>query len=310
MDRIDLFRIFIRVVDCGSFTRAADVMNMPRSTVSAAVAELESRVGTRLLHRTTRSVSLTSDGRAFYERCLRVIPDVEETENLFRQNDSQPVGKIRFDVPGRIGRLIIAPSLPEFFTRYPHMMLEMGASDRNVSLAEEGIDCALRVGKLTDSSLVARKLGFLEFINVAAPAYIALHGRPDTPSDLPRHLAVNYASPTTGRVESWEWPENGSYQSAVLRGRITVNNAEAYIACCLAGMGLIQIPQYDVQTHLESGDLIEVMPAYRHRPLPVQLLYPHRKHLSRPLQTFIAWAEPLLREKLLLNEPNPDPAKR
>ncbi|WP_213991747.1 LysR family transcriptional regulator [Sodalis sp. dw_96] len=304
MDRIDLFRILIQVVERGSFTRAADVMNMPRSTVSAAVAELETRVGTRLLHRTTRSVSLTSDGRAFYERCLRVIPEVEETENLFRQKTIQPTGKIKIDVPGRIGRLIIAPSLPEFFARYPQMTLEMGTADRNVSLAEEGIDCALRVGKLPDSSLVARKLGTLKFINVAAPAYIARHGKPHTPSDLPRHLAVNYASPTTGRVENWEWPENDGYQSAVLPSQITVNNAEAYIACCLAGLGMIQIPQYDVQKHLEAGELIEVMPDYPSRPLPVQLLYPHRKHLSRPLQTFIAWAEPLLVNRLLLNAPD------
>ncbi|XBS71316.1 LysR substrate-binding domain-containing protein [Acerihabitans sp. KWT182] len=184
----------------------------------------------------------------------------------------------------------------------------MGTSDRNVSLAEEGIDCALRVGELADSSMVARKLGNLVLINVAAPAYIARHGRAGTPADLPAHLAVNYASPTTGRVEGWQWPEGGGYRSAVLQSRITVNSAEAYIACCLAGMGMIQIPWYDVQKHLKTGELVEVMPGFRARPLPVQLLYPHRKHLSRPLQAFIAWAEHLLVEKLLLNAANGDSA--
>jgi len=301
MDRIDLFRIFIRVVDCASFIRAADGMNMPKSTISSAIAELEARVGTRLLNRTTRSVSLTSDGRIFYERCLTVIPQVEDTENLFRLNDTQLKGKIKVNVPGRIGRLILAPSLPDFFLRYPQLELEMGVSDRNVNLIEEGVDCALRVGELTDSNLISQRLGYLTLINVAAPAYLNHYGKPSIPSDLLSHLAINYASPTTGRIEGWEWSEKDGCCSVIMRSQVTVNNAEAYIACCLAGLGMIQIPQYDVHHHLASGELIEVMPDYRPQPLPVTILTPHRKHLSRALLSFTSWAEPLLKRRLFLD---------
>lgn len=300
MDRIDLFRIFVQVADSGGFIRAADTMNRPGSTVSAAIKELENRLGTRLLHRTTRSVSLTSDGHAFYERCQRVIQEVEDAENLFRQSDVQPAGKIRIDVPGRIGRLLIAPSLPDFFARYPEITLEMGVTDRSVSLTEEGVDCALRVGELNDSGLVARKLGDLKFINVASPDYLAAHGKPQTPAELAHHYAVGYASPTTGRTEKWEWMEQGRWQSTDMRGKVTVNSAEAYIACCVAGLGMIQVPEYDVQTCIHAGQLTEVMPDYRPRSLPVTLLYPHRRHLSRPLRVFIAWLEPLLKAKMLL----------
>ncbi|MGV1987860.1 LysR family transcriptional regulator [Agrobacterium sp. 22-221-1] len=299
MDRIDLFRIFTRVVDCASFTRAADTLGIPRSSVSAAVQELEGRVGARLLNRTTRKVSPTEDGSAFYERCQRLIADVEDAENLFRQTAAQPSGRLRIDVPGRIGRLVIAPALPEFLELYPQIDVALGVTDRAVDLVEDNIDCVLRVGPLSDSGLIARPIGKLPLINVAGPSYLARHGTPKTPHGLSRHWAVNYASPSSGRVENWEWIEGETLHSLSMRGRVTVNNAEAYIACCLAGLGLIQIPAYDVRPHLESGDLIEVMPTHRAEPMPMTLLYPHRQHLSRRLQVFAEWLEALLRRRLL-----------
>lgn len=304
MDRIDLFRIFTRVVDCASFTRAADTLGVPRSSVSAAVQELEARVGARLLHRTTRKVSPTQDGTAFYERCQRVIADVEETENLFRQTAAQPSGRLRIDVPGRIGRLIIAPALPDFLVRYPQINIDLGVTDRAVNLIEDSVDCVLRVGPLSDSGLIARPIGKLLLINVASPDYLARCGTPQTPDDLGDHSAVNYGSPSTGRVEDWEWVEDGALRTLPLRGRVTVNSAEAYIACCLAGLGLIQIPAYDVKRHLEAGDLVEVMPGHRAEPMSMTLLYPHRQHLSRRLQVFADWLEALLRRKLLISAEN------
>lgn len=299
MDRIDLFRTFCRVVECASFTRAADTLGLPRSSVSAAVIDLEARVGARLLHRTTRKVSPTQDGAAFYERCLRLIADVEETEGLFRQTAVGLSGKLRIDVPGRIGRLIIAPALPEFLARYPQLDIELRVTDRAVNLVEESVDCVLRVGALSDSGLVARKVGDLALINVASPAYLAVYGAPGSPGDLGDHLAVNYASPSTGRVEDWEWIEAGEVRMVPLRARATVNSAEAYIACCLAGLGLIQIPAYDVRGHLDAGELIEVMPDHRAAAMPMTLLYPHRQHLSRRLQVFADWLEALLKRALL-----------
>jgi LysR family transcriptional regulator for bpeEF and oprC len=298
LDRIDLFRIFVRVVECASFTRAADTLGMPRSSTSAAVAELEGRVGARLLHRTTRRVTPTEDGANFYRRCVGVIANVEEIEGLFRQSGPKPSGKLRIDVPGRIGRLLVAPALPAFLDEYPGIDIELGVSDRTVNLIEDRVDCVLRVGTLSDSSLVARSIGELLLINVASPDYLARHGKPESVADLADHWAVNYASPSTGRVEPWEWLEDGEARTLTMRGRVTVNSAEAYIACCLAGSGLIQIPAYDVRRHLEAGELVEVMPAHRARPLAMTLLYPHRQHLARRVQIFADWLEMLMRDVL------------
>lgn len=298
MDRIDLFRIFARVVECASFTRAADTLGLPRSSVSAAVQELESRVGARLLHRTTRKVSPTQDGVVLYDRCLRLVADVEETERLFRQTPASPSGKLRIDVPGRIGRLIIAPALPDFLGRYPGIDIDLGVTDRAVDLVENSIDCVLRVGPLGDSRLIARPIVELELINVASPAYLQRHGIPRTPDDLPAHLAVNYASPSSGRVEAWEWLEHGALRALPMRARVTVNSAEAYIACCLAGLGLIQIPAYDVQLHLAAGELVEVIPDHRAAPMPMTLLYPHRQYPPRRLQVFADWLDALLKREL------------
>lgn len=299
MDRIDLFRTFARVVECASFTRAADTLGLPRSSVSAAIQELEGRVGARLLHRTTRKVSPTQDGAAFYERCLRLIADVEETESLFRQNVAGPAGRLRIDVPGRIGRLVIAPALPDFLTRYPDIDIDLGITDRAVNLIEDSVDGVLRVGPLVDSGHIARAIGSLPLINVASPAYLERHGIPQDPADLDGHFAVNYASPSTGRVEEWEWAVDGEVRTRAMGGRVSVNSAEASIACCLAGLGLIQIPAYDVRRHIAAGELVEVMPAHRAAPMPMTLLYPNRQHLSRRFQVFADWLEQLLRRDLL-----------
>ncbi|MCX8999736.1 LysR family transcriptional regulator [Rhizobiaceae bacterium BDR2-2] len=299
MDRIDLFRIFARVVECSSFTRAADTLGLPRSSVSAAVQDLEGRVGARLLHRTTRKVAPTQDGAAFYEKCLSLIADVEETENLFRQTDARPSGRLRIDVPGRIGRLIIAPALPEFLDLYPGIDIDLGVTDRAVSLIEDSVDCVLRVGPLADSSLIARSIGELTLINVASPDYLKRRGIPRTPDDLPDHAAVNYASPSSGRVEDWEWIEDGVLRSSPMHARVTVNSAEASIACCLAGLGLIQIPAYDVRHYLDAGELVEVMPDHRAEPMALTLLYPHRQHLSRRLQVFADWLDKLMKRDVL-----------
>ena len=231
---------------------------------------------------------------AFYDHCLRLIADVEEAENLFRHDGASPRGLLRVNLPGRIGRLLVAPRLPEFLGRYPDVDIELGVTDRAVNLVEDGIDCVLRVGPLHDSGLIARRMGDLDLVNVASPAYLARHGVPRAPTDLARHQAVRYASPSTGRIEEWEWEEGGNTHSLPMSGRVTVNSAEAFIACCLAGLGLIQIPAYDVADLLCSGALVEVLPQWRAAPLPMALLYPHRKHLSRRIQLFADWLEEVL----------------
>lgn len=300
LDRIDLLRIFARVVECASFTRAAETLGMPRSSVSTAVRDLETLLGTRLLQRTTRVVSPTHDGSAFYERSLRLLGDYEEIEGLFRQSPARPQGKLRVNVPGRFGRLIIAPALPEFLSAYPDVEIELGVTDRAVDLVVEGIDCAVRVGTLGDSGLIARKLGDLPLLNCASPGYLKARGTPKRIADLDRHLAVNYASPSSGRLESWEYvAAGGTVVSVPMRAQVTVNSAEAYIACCLAGLGLIQIPAYDVREHLADGRLVEVMRNLKPPSMPMTLLYPHRQHLSRRLQVFVEWVTALLYNRVL-----------
>ncbi len=261
--------------------------------------ELEGRLGTRLLHRTTRRVAPTQDGAAFYERCLRLIADVEDAEALFRAAPSQAIGRLRVDMPGRIGRLIVAPALPGFLDRYPGIEIEIGMTDRAVNLVEDGADCVLRVGAQSDPGLTARPLGTLALINVASPAYLARHGTPRTPRDLDEHWSIAYASPSTGRVEPWEWLEAGGLHRMAVRSRVTVNSAEGSIACCLAGLGLIQIPEFDVRRHIEAGELVEIMPDHRAEPMPMALLYLPRRHLLRRLQVFVAWLETLLQAAIL-----------
>lgn len=295
MDRIDQLKIFARVAATGSFTQAADQLGLPRPSVSAALQQLEARLGARLLHRTTRRVSLTHDGDALLERARTLVADAEDLEQQFRPADGALSGRLKVDVPSRIARRVIAPALPDFFAQHPGIELELGSTDRTVDLVQEGIDCALRVGPLASSSLVARPLGRFTLINCASPVYLARHGAPAAPGELAHHIAVHYASPTTGRLAPWEWRRDDGENVAVrMTGHVTANNAETYIACALAGLGLIQIPRFDVQSHLADGSLVEVLPQARAETLPVHLVYSHRRHLSRRLQAFTGWLATLL----------------
>ncbi|MGF1641004.1 MAG: LysR family transcriptional regulator [Rhodospirillales bacterium] len=291
MDRIDLYRIFVRVVEARSFTRAADTLHLPRSSVSTAIADLETRMGARLLNRTTRTVAPTDEGEAFYDRCLAFLAEGEEMEAMFRTASHQITGRIRVEMPGRIGRLIVAPVLPEFLAQWPGIQVELGMTDRAVDLVVERVDCALRVGQLADSGLRARTLGQIAQINVASPGYLALHGTPGLPDDLEAHWQVAYASPSTGRVADWEWQEGRRNHSRPVPWRVSANSAEGYIAAALAGMGLIQIPAFDVSGHLAAGELVEVMQGHRPEAMPMTLLFPGNPRMMRRLTAFADWLE-------------------
>jgi len=297
MDRLDVMRVFVRVAETGSFTKTADELGLPRATVSIAVQQLEATLGARLLHRTTRRVQLTQDGTSLLERCRTLLADMDEVEGLFRQNPHQVSGKLKVDVPSRLGRLLITPALPEFFEHYPNIELELGVTDRNIDLVREGVDCAIRAGQLVDSSLVSRRLAQMEVANCASKSYIDKYGLPQTIEDLAQHWAVNYASPTTGRLFPWDYVEDGVTKSLMMRSFVTVNNAEIYLASCLSGMGLIQVPACDLVDYFSSGELVDVMPHLRSPPMPICAVYPHRRHLSRRVQAFIDWFQDLLKRK-------------
>ncbi|MCD4501347.1 LysR family transcriptional regulator [Chromobacterium vaccinii] len=293
-------RVFAAVVDCGGFTRAAQQLQLPRATVSSAVQQLEAQLGARLLHRTTRRVQLTLDGGTFYERCQQLLADFDELESLFSQQGASPRGKLRIDVPGPIGRQVLAPALPAFFRLYPDIELELGVTDRPVDLIQEGVDCVIRVGALAESRLVARRIGMLPQGNYASPDYLAAFGAPASPDELAGHRAVNYASPSTGKVFAWEYLQDGERRELALKSQVSVNQVESYIACALAGLGMIQLPRYDAEPHVAAGRLMEVLAGWPPPAMPVSVLYPHRRHLSRRVQVFVEWASALLRERLRL----------
>ncbi|GBQ35347.1 LysR family transcriptional regulator [Gluconacetobacter azotocaptans] len=299
MDRIDLFRIFARVVACGHFTQAAQTLHLPRSTVSTSIRTLETLLGTRLIHRTTRRMALTEDGRMFHDRCLRLLQEYDEAETLFRRGAAPLHGRLRINVPARLGRLVIAPALPDFLGRYPGIALDMGSTDRAVDLVWEGVDCAVRVGVLEDSGLIARPVGQLTLVNCASPDYLARHGIPRETAELARHVAVGYTAPATGRTEEWEVAGRDGVRLMALPSRVTVNCAESYIACCLAGLGLIQVPLYDVRAHLDTGALVEVLPDARAAPMPVHLVFPHRGPRTRRLAVFADWLTSLLAARVI-----------
>lgn len=299
MDRIQQLEAFVRVAETGSFTRAAELLGLPRSTVSTLVQALEARLGVRLLDRTTRRVALTADGESYYARAARLLTDFEEAEAPFLEEEAPIRGRLRVDAPARIARLILAPALPGFFTRHPEIELELGSTDRAVDLIQEGVDCVLRVGGSSDPLLIVEPLGLLTQLNCASPGYLARYGVPQRIEDLSSHFAVHYASPATGALDEWEYVDaQGRARRVPMRALVTVNNAETYLACCLADMGLIQVPAYDAQQDLRAGRLVEVLPQWRAAPMQIALMYPRRRHGSRRLHAFIDWLREVLVEPL------------
>ena len=297
MDRLQTLSIFARVAEMESFTAAARSLGIPKATASNAVQQLEARLAARLLHRTTRRVSLTHDGAAFYERCKDLIADADEMETMFQKSGEALAGRIRVDLSSRMARFTVIPALPKFLAAHPSLELELGSTDRAVDLVREGYDCVVRGGALAESGLVVRRAGELVLVNCASPGYLRAHGRPKGLRDLERHFLVHYVSTLGGRPDGWEYEESGEWKELPMRGQVTVNNAEAYVAAAIAGLGLIQTPRSSLEEELRSGRLVEVLPRLRARPMPVSILYPHRRQLSRRVRVFMDWLEALLKEK-------------
>ncbi|WP_048811938.1 LysR family transcriptional regulator [Methylobacillus flagellatus] len=289
MDRLQAMQVFTRVVDANSFTRAADSLGLPRTTVTTTIQALEGLLNVRLLNRTTRRLSLTPDGAAYYERCMRILAEVDETEALFRDVTRGPSGRLRIDVPPSIGRLIIIPKLCDFYTRYPDVELVIGMSDRPVDMVQEAVDCVVRVGDLQDSSMVARRIGTFHIVTCAAPRYLAEYGMPGTLDDLQHHHAVHYFSSRTGRNMDWDFVIEGKVTEVKMAGRVAVNDSEVYVACALQGFGLIQAPRYMVLPQLESGELVEVLPQWQPSSHPISVVYLHNRHLSPKVRAFVDW---------------------
>ncbi|MBN3750467.1 LysR family transcriptional regulator [Burkholderia sp. Se-20373] len=291
MDHLQAMRIFARVAHLGSFTKAAEQLQLPRPTVSNAVQYLEKHLKVRLLQRTTRRVALTAEGATYYERCTRLLADLDDAETLFEDAGTTPRGAIRVDLPERFALNQVIPALPDFHARYPDLRVVIGTTDRFVDLVADGIDCAVRVGAMSDTSLVARRIGKLAQINCAAPAYLERHGTPRSPDELPDHVAVGYFSSRTGRELDWEYADmdSGQLHAVKMRSVVSVNSSQAYLACCLAGLGLIQAPREGLGPLLADGSLVEVLPEWNAEPLPVSVVFPTGRHLAPRVRIFVDW---------------------
>jgi DNA-binding transcriptional LysR family regulator len=291
MDRFKAMRIFTRIVELESFTKAADDLQMPAATATYTIKQLEARLGVRLLQRTTRHVSTTLDGQAYYQRCVRILADVEETEAGFGGSGVAPRGKLRVDLQGTLARHYVLPRLKEFFARYPDIELELGMGDRFVDLVREGVDCVLRVGELRDSSMVGRRVATLTQATIGTPAYFQRHGVPRTLEELhgQGHQAVNFYSSASGKMFPFEFMADGDEHHLLLPGRVAVSNVDAYLACCSNDLGLIQVPRYHIEPQLASGHFCEVLAQWRPRPMPVSVLYPHQRQLSPRVRVFVDW---------------------
>ncbi len=252
--------IFVRVAELASFTKAADSLGLPKASTSVAVQQLEGLLGTQLLHRTTRKVQMTQDGQRFYERCKSLLADMDELDAMFQHAPQSLRGRLRVDMNSRIARHQVIPRLPQFIREHPQIEVELSCTDRRVDVVGEGFDCVVRVGTLEDSSLVARTLGRLRIINCASPAYLNEYGMPRTLSDLTNHKLIHYVSTLGQRSTGFEYLDGSVCRYVPMQGVFTVNSVEAYEAGCLAGLGIVQVPQAGVWQMIQDGALVEVLP--------------------------------------------------
>lgn len=303
MNKLQAMEVFVQVVDAGGFTRAADNLQLPKATVSTLVQALEQELKVKLLHRTTRQISVTTDGAAYYERCIRILNDVRDAEESLSHNRANPSGRLRVDVATLLATDMLLPALHAFSTRYPDIVVELGCGDRPVDLIEEGVDCAIRGGTLADSSLIARRVGVMEFIDCAAPAYLAQAGTPAHPNDLAtRFCCVDYFSPKTGRTMDWEFERGGERLLVAPRGRLRVNDSAAYQSAALAGLGVARMATVTAAPYLASGQLVQVLTDWHADPMPLHIVYPQNRHLSAKVRVFVEWVAELLASYPLLQQ--------
>lgn len=298
MDLITAMRAYVRVVEAGSFTKAADSLLMQKASVTKLVQQLEAHLRTRLLHRTTRKVTVTDDGASYYERAVRLLQELEDMESSISSSNATPRGRLRIDVSTAVGALVLAPRLPEFFARYPEIQIDLGVSDRPVDLVAENVDCVIRGGEILDQSLVARRIGMFDFLTCASPVYLATHGTPKHPRELesPQHSLVHYFSSRTGRPFPVDFSRDGERHEIQGHYQLSVNDGNAYLAAGLAGLGIIQAPTFMLLKHLRTGQLQRILPDWNTDPLPVWVVYPPNRHVSTRLRVFVDWVVEIFSE--------------
>lgn len=293
MDKLEGMRAFIRVVEAGSFTRAAETLNVSKTTVTQLVQQLESNLRIKLLNRTTRKVNMTTAGASYYERVVRLLADLDDIEDNILGDSTAPRGLLRVDVPSPFANIILVPALPEFHARFPEIQLDIGASDRKVDLIGDNVDCVVRGGEIEDGSLVARRVADLQLGVFAAPSYLAQAGTPMHPNDLhgTGHRIVNYrwASGLPYAMEK-------SGERVKIGGRyfLAIDDGNAYLTAGLAGLGVLWLPQYMAKPYVASGALMKLFTDWSIEPMPLHVAYPPNRYVRRQLRVFIDWIVELM----------------
>lgn len=289
MDKLQAMAVLVRVVEAQSFSKAAETLSMPRSSVTTIIKSLEANLGTPLLRRSTRTLSLTDAGARYFKSCQAILSEIARAESDLSIDVTHPRGRVRVDMPGVIGRAVVLPRLREFEERFPDIELILGLSDRPADLIYDGIDCVIRTGELTDSTLVARRLGQLNWITCASPRYLSQHGEPESVSALGSHRVVNYISNATGRPFDWRFNVDGEAVVMTMASRFSVNETEAYLQCGVEGLGLIQLSEFAASPYLQSGRLKEVLKDMRCAPVPISILYPDGRNATTAVKAFVDW---------------------
>ena len=295
MDRFAAMQTFVRVVEAGTFTKAADLLNLPKATVTRLIQTLEAHLQTQLLNRTTRRVTVTADGAAYYERALRVLGEIDELESSMSRAKANPRGRLRIDVPAALGHLLLVPALPDFHARYPDIQIDLGVGDRPVDLIGENVDCVVRGGEITDQSLIARRIGEFHTIVCASPEYLKRHGTPSHPHELgdgPHHV-VKYFSHRTGKPYPFTFTKGDERIEINGRHVVSVNDSNAVLAAGLAGLGITRNATFMVRPHIESGALVPLLLDWCGETIPIYVVYPPNRHLSTKLRVFVDWVADL-----------------
>lgn len=286
MDRYSGMAVFVKVVETSSFAATARHLGMSPAMVSRHVQLLEERLGARLLNRTTRRVSPTEVGQIYYERCLRILSELEEADRAASELQSVPRGRLRVTAPMTLGTRHLAPIIADYLHHYPEVAIDLSLDDRCVDLLEEGFDLAIRIGALADSSLIARRLTSAEMVLCASPDYLKRHGPPQTARDLEQHNCLAYAY-SRSRNEWRIIGPSGTEEIIPVSGRFLANNGDALRIVAREGIGIILAPQFVIEEEMKAGHLVQVLPGYRAVAMPVHAVYPHSRYLSAKARTFI-----------------------
>lgn len=296
MDRFDAMLAFARVVETGSFTKAAETLHMSKTTVTQLVQQLEARLRVRLINRTTRKLNVTADGAVYYDHVVRLLADMDDAETSLSSALASLRGRLRIDVPSPLARMILVPALPEFHARYPDIQIDLGVSDRLVDLIDESVDCVIRGGELADQSLIARRIANLQLGVFAAPMYLERAGTPSHPRELEEthHRVVGFLWARTGKAVPYAMRRGDETVRVHGRYVVAVDDGNAYLAAGLSGMGVLWLPHYMSQMHCTRGELIPLFADWQLDPMPLYLAFPPNRHVSTKLRVFIDWVIELM----------------